>query len=447
MRKYLKVIILLVLVLVTVGYTYYFRPIMDDELFNYGFSVNLLNGLVPYLDFNMIIPPLFSYLLAVVLKIFGRRLIVYHFVIAGFVVGITYLGYRKLGLKAFIIYLLLLFYPYIGYNMFALLLFFLLLNVLGRKESSFYEAILISLMILTKQTLAILVIPNLLYAKKKKKIFCVYGVMGFAFLLYLIVNQNFGEFINYCFLGMFDFTSKNSSSFNLFWLVEIGVLIGLILGLVRTRKKELFYILMFQIMTFPTVNYFHFAISFVPVMYYFLLKFRNNRLVVLESSVLVVAFFLVSNASIYLVDHNYLYYSHYGVDNFMKGRVVNNFTEDYLEKMDIYLDKYQDSLQYILGNFSYLVKLSKNIPITKFDIINNGNMGYHGSYGYIQEIDEDCQRNSCVFIIRDEELTTKAHIQTSREILRYVSENYYREYSSNTFSVYVNDRKMMGSID
>ena len=57
----------------------------DDELFNYGFAYNILNGLVPYRDFNMIIPPLFNYLLAGILKLFGTKLIVYHFVIASII--------------------------------------------------------------------------------------------------------------------------------------------------------------------------------------------------------------------------------------------------------------------------------------------------------------------------------------------------------------------------
>ena len=64
------------MVLLTVTYTYYFKPIVDDELYNYGFSYNIINGLVPYKDFNMIIPPLFSYLYALIMNLFGTKLII-----------------------------------------------------------------------------------------------------------------------------------------------------------------------------------------------------------------------------------------------------------------------------------------------------------------------------------------------------------------------------------
>lgn len=442
MRKYWKASIFLLMVVGTVIYTYYLRPIVDDELFNYGFSVNLLNGMVPYRDFNMIIPPLFSYLVAVILKIFGMKLLVYHFVIAGIIVGITYFCYRKFKWNALIIYLLLLLYPYTGYNMWVLFLLFLLLNVVESKKAPLYEAILIGMMILTKQTLALMIIPSILYSKDRKRLICVYGIFGLGFLLYLIINQNLGEFINYCFLGMFDFTTKNHTGINLCLLLEVIILIGLVWLVIRTKRKDLFYVLMFQIIVFPIVNYIHFLIGFVPVVYLLLLRFKDNRLILLECFVATVFFFFGFHASFYLKNQTYLYYTYYEVNNFMKGRLVSCATDSYLEQIYTYLDKYQDHSQYILGNFSYLVKLNGNIPITKFDIINNGNMGYHGSYTYIQEIDKDCQKNSCVFIINDEEMARDKYVQTNREILEYVSNHYVKEYASNIFSVYVNELKV-----
>ena len=70
MKKYFKIIIPIILILLAVLYTYYVRPIVDDELYNYGFSVSILKGLVPYKDFNMIIPPFFSYIFSIILLLF-----------------------------------------------------------------------------------------------------------------------------------------------------------------------------------------------------------------------------------------------------------------------------------------------------------------------------------------------------------------------------------------
>ena len=44
---------------------------------------------------------------------------------------------------------------------------------------------------------------------------------------------------------------------------------------------------------------------------------------------------------------------------------------------------------YIEINTQSSIKLNLDIPINKYDIINNGNMGYNGSKNYIKEIDEE----------------------------------------------------------
>ena len=72
-----------------------------------------------------------------------------------------------------------------------------------------------------------------------------------------------------------------------------------------------------------------------------------------------------------------------------------------------------------------------------FDLINHGNMGYHGSERYIQEIDEDCQEQQCLFIVHDDELRSKAYNQTSMQILEYVTNNYYKIYATSIFGVYI----------
>ena len=97
--------------------------------------------------------------------------------------------------------------------MFALLLFFILLNLKEDDKKNYYlEPIIISLMILTKHTLGLLVIPSLIYSKKRLKTFLVYVISFLILLLYLIINNNIFEFIDYCILGMFSFTSNNGTT-------------------------------------------------------------------------------------------------------------------------------------------------------------------------------------------------------------------------------------------
>lgn len=436
MKKYLKIIIFISLIILTVSYTYYVRPIVDDELFNYGFAHNILNRLIPYKDFNMIIPPLFSYLLALIIGILGKKLLVYHIVIASFIVSITFLSYKKIGKSAIIIYILSLIYPYTGYNMFCLFLLFILLSLKENKYSTIIESIIISCMFLSKQTLGLLVIPSIIYSKNKKKTILVYLISICLFLLYLIINNNIYHFFDYCLFGMFDFADKNSTGIDFLFIVECLLLIILSIAAIKTKRKDIWLILIFQIITFPIVDYYHFIISFIPVVYLALLKFHKNIAVFILGTTIVLSFFLSFTYMMTINEKNFLF--HYNIDNFMKGRVTYRLTPDYVFRVKETIDKYKGYRPYILGNFSYLIKLNNDMTITKYDIINNGNMGYGGKDKYLKEIDEYCNKEKCIFVINDEEIVTKNRIQTNREILKYVQDNYYQRYSSNVFSVYTN---------
>ena len=99
-NKLLKLIIIGFLILLTVGYIYYFRPMVDDELFSYGFSYNIINGLIPYKDFNMVITPLFPYLLSFGL-IFLCKLLCYIQIIQ-----LLYFSILHVSLNSFLLFLI-----------------------------------------------------------------------------------------------------------------------------------------------------------------------------------------------------------------------------------------------------------------------------------------------------------------------------------------------------
>lgn len=436
MKKYLKVIIFIVLISITVGYIYYIRPLVDDELFNYGFAKNILDGLIPYKDFNMIIPPLFHYLLVPLLAIFGKRLIIYHIVIAFFITTITFISYKKIGKCAIIIYILLLIYPYTGYNMFCLFLLFILLEQNDNKYYLIIESIIISCMFLSKQTLGLLVIPSIIFSKNKKKTILIYLTSICMFLLYLIINNNIYEFFDYCLFGMLDFANKNNTGISFLFIVECILIIVLTALAIKTKRKDLWFVLVFQIITFPIVNYYHFIISFIPIVYLCLSKFYKNIGVFILGTTAVLSFFISLNFMISFTDRHYLH--NYDIDNFMKGRVTFRITSSYVFQVKEKLETYKEYRPYILGNFSYLIKLNNDFPINKYDIINNGNLGYNGQKKYLTEIDDYCKKEKCIFVMMDEEIVTKRKTQTNREILKYVQKEYKKVYNSNVFSVYIN---------
>lgn len=437
-KKLLKILFYLLVIVVTVIYTYKIRVVVDDEFFNYGFAKNILDGLIPYKDFNMIIPPLFAYITALVLKMFGKSLLVYHIFTALIIFGISYLSSKKIGKGAVSIYFFLLIYPYTGYNMFSLFLFFILLSLNEEDEKTFYlEPIIISLMILTKHTLGLLVIPSILYSKNKLKTFLVYVVSFFVLLGYLIINNSLFEFIDYCILGMFNFTSKNGTTFNFLVVVEVIIIGILIYRLIKNKRKDYFYILMYQIVTFPIVNYIHFMISFIPVVYLIINEYKKEPLVKWFGGVIAVSFFSCF-AYMFTVDYDEVGVTIYGEDNFMKGRLVYNDIANCIDLTEKYTAKYEEYKPYLLTNMAYQIKLNLDYEINKFDLINNGNMGYNGGEGYIEEIKDYCKDNKCMFFINEVEANDDMGNQTNQDILEYVDKSYKKIYSSNTINIYKN---------
>lgn len=444
-KKIVKILSLILLTTLAVLYSFYFTNLYSyDEIWNYGFAKNILDGLVPYRDFNMIVPPLFPYLFSIVLAIFSEKLIVYHIFMALITVAITFMVSKKIGLYAILVYINLLIYSANGYNVMTLLLLFILLYFLDKKikHKEIIIPLIISVMILTKQTLVLLVIPSLIYSKNKKKTFFVYLITGLLFLIYLVANNSIYQFFDYCILGMFEFTEKNTMSIPIYLIIEVILCLLLIYRLIKSKfqRKELFYILMYQIIAFPITDLSHFVLTYSSIIY---LLFKNKEIQVpmknvLFGGLLIINIFLllVTNYTTTITVKDYL--ANYPEDNFLKGRLVPKITNDYLKSMEEHVAASEAEEVYVLGIYSYLVKLALDRPITKYDLINNGNMGYKGHEKYIEEIASTCQNKTCLFIVNDSELNPKYHNQTNIEILEYVTANYNKTYSSSVFGIYQN---------
>ena len=136
---------------------------------------------------------------------------------------------------------------------------------------------------------------------------------------------------------------------------------------------------------------------------------------------------------------NKVNYERYSQENsFMEGRIMPKNMDVYVNSIGNFIEKYPDYELYIFGNNSYIIKLEYNLPINKFDLINNGNMGYKGEDKYIKDIEKNCANNNCLFIIDENELKRTDYTQVNKKILNYVIKNTTKVYSTNTFGAYIN---------
>lgn len=400
-----------------------------DSIWIYGFTHNISKGLIPYLDFNCCTTPLYYFIGSLFLKVFGNYMISLDIFNAIIITFIFLLLFRMIKFKAFIVFFFVLIFIPNGYNILSLFFLFLILFLIdSKKDNDIIVAFLLGLLFITKQNIGILLfIPYLYYSKKKLMGIFIFGLPLLAFSLYFYINNALFEFIDYCFLGMFDFASGNL--YLSFWIyVEFFILIWLFYLLIRSKfkDKELFYIIMFQGMMYPFANHAHFFCAFLPVFYYFLKKTKNHYALLFT---LLVGLF----CNIQTIFSNY-----------DQIHLENDIL--YLKNSSKYLEIFQSFNKYIDGTenyfFSgakgYLYKLYFDISIDKFDLWNEGNMGYKGIEERILELDNICKNENCLFFVEyydDPNLNNQSQVD---KFYSYVVNNYEKISDETYFSVYSN---------
>ena len=105
----------------------------------------------------------------------------------------------------------------------------------------------------------------------------------------------------------------------------------------------------------------------------------------------------------------------------------------YLKSID------DDKKIYIFGPLAYGFKIESGLKINKYDLVNDGNMGYMGDYIYLNEIKNDCNNKKCVFIINYiDRLYADKKSQTSRSMMDYVVNNCNLVNKTYIFGIYEN---------
>ena len=433
--------ILLLLAFICLYFCFYYitKTISMDEIWNYGFAYNITTGLVPYHDFNMILTPLYTYLLATLIFIFGHKFMVM-VVFNSILSGIThYLLFKKHGLSSLILMPCLFFISYTCYNSLSLLLLIILINVKETKRSEYLVGFIVSLMLLTKQTVGgVILIVSFILSKNKKQYLIGFLPLCVIFMGYLIITNSVYQFFDYCLFGMFDFTSGNSfSMFNfslIFYLLAFGFLLYLNIKK-KFKDTELLYILLFQVMAIPLFDYVHTLIAIIPFMAY-LLNHKISKKKEKYLGVGILSFYIFASLfSIIVLDFDEYKDTYYLNDSFLQGKRVG-IDFKYMYDLNKYFnDNFSDYKIYHLDAYAYLYKLVNNEKINKYDLNNKGNMGYHGDQRYIDEIKNDCQDKKCLLVIDDANIKG----QISKTIQNYVIENYTYYDSLHGVSLYTND--------
>ena len=428
-RKFLLYFLIFLFVFfITFVVTYICMPLNGDAVWLYGFGYNISEGLIIYRDFNVITTPLYYFIEVIFIKIFGNYLISVDLFNSLLVSLIILMLFDIVGIKSFFVFpLILIFFPN-GYNLFSLFWLMLILFLIEKKkENDCLIGLIVGLLFLTKQSVGLcLLFPALFYSKKRfKTIICF--ILPFLLLsVYLIFNNAFYDFINYCFLGLFDFGTKNNHYYGIIIIFELLILLYLIYNLFKSKfqNKEVFYILMFQILMYPLAETYHFFVSFFPVMYYFFKNKKNIHICfVLGFTIIWFSFciFFQVDKKVYF-EKDLLFLKNSG-----DLSILMHCFHDYLDGVDNY---------YFTGHYGYLYKLYYNIPINHYDLWNEGNLGYNGLEKRINEVDELCSNEVCMFIA--DSTTENEEQNQASKFYYYIKNNYIKVDSYDVFDIYSN---------
>ena len=419
MKRALKIVLFITIFLVFLFFNLIISPLNLDEIWSYGFGHNIFMGLTPYKDFNMVITPLYPFIVSCVFHIFGSNMLVFHMLNALLLTAIFYLMYLFAGRKSFILLPFFIWPVNVSipnYNMFILFLFLLLIYLEKKKINGFFIGIVIGLIFLTKQSVGSVLLLSVLYYYKDKKRFLL-EIIGFIipiliFFVYLIVTKSLSYFIDLCILGLFDFGSGNGNFISPLSIVSLVLVLSIIYK-IYNKENVLYnlYLLLFISIVIPIFDYYHFELFFFSYILLFMMEIELKKIRLDIMGFLL--FIVIIIFDFYRVDF----------DKSLYPNKVNKFEYRYLDSDSLYtiynvtknIEKYNNKV-IIIGPDSYYYKLVMDRKIGYLDLINTGNWGYTGSkklFDKIMNLDKDY-----VFFVNPNELGSNK--QTDQKLIKYI---------------------------
>lgn len=430
-------------IIVFLSYSFFIFPNnYGDPLNNYGFSYAITKGLLPYLDFNTISTPLYSFVMSIGLFIWNNYSM--FLLEQSLLVTIMFYLLNKIyGKKSFIVFLVICLLGFFSinatYNFFSLFLMIILLFLEEKyKDKDYLIGIVIGLAILSKHTVGVLlIIPSLIYYFKRKdkllKRFIGLVGVGLIFIIYLLITNSFMKFIDLCVLGLFDFSTKNGRVFSVLFYLSILMFIVSIIITIKNRKDiKNIYLLLGISIVIPLFDLCHFSIYALCITMQILpfIKKYENYLGFLSHvlSILIIIISYISLNNLYKPVLNkkikHFEYVYNGKNNY--NTTVKNFE---------LFDEYPDAL--ILSYAKMHYDISRDKDIDYYDVLLYGNYGYNGSKKMINKIKK--LKNTYIIIDERSYLDDSVDSQFDKTIIEYVINNYKQVEKKDDFLIYYKD--------
>lgn len=429
MRLKKKDILILVIIFIYTGILITYSNADNDLIWNYGFSYNFANHLLMYKDYNMVITPLYPFLGGILMRILGNNFLIFNLYNTILSTILYYYLYKRYPHTFIPSIILISFILRPSYNFLALFLVLILLNI--KEEKDFFIGFILGLLFLTKQSFILLILPSIYLITKPKRLFKRIGAFFLPclfFLIYFILTNTFLDFLNYTFLGLFSFSSKNSF-FNLGTIFILSLIIYLFLYYLRTKDIKVLYLITYQIMAYPIFNTMHIILSIIPVIIYFLDKLVKKK----KYNLNYLRYFNYF-ASILLICPLLSIPLQYLNKDLVEGENAleyKDISRSYLLNKDLFLKEVPNlNNTYFLMYDAYLYKYLLNNHITSYDLLLNGNLGYNGEE---RVIDYFNSLDSNTYFVLNRVYTGG---QLSKNIDAYIRNHYLKVKDFQEFTLY-----------
>lgn len=402
-----------------------------DSISSYGFSYSIAKGLIPYKDFNMIITPLHGFVMSIGLILFSHNNVVFLIEHALIITFSFYFLYKTFGGSSWLFLAFMCFPSFIAfcptYNYFCFFLVTIVLFLEKNEKNDCLIGFFLGLLILTKQSIGFcLLIPSVVCCIKNRdkllKRFLGLCVPIVLFVFYLLVTDSFFQFIDMCFLGLFDFAEKNTIALNSYFYLSLVLFVFSIIYVIKDRKDITgWYVLFSFSVMLPIFNYYHFYVylMFISLLVISIVQKRNvKNCYIIFFSIFICVTSIISNFFLSGV------YKKAEVFTFKNFNYYFYFSEKrkYLEILDGLYNKYRAGGNTIMiSSDSIYVHIMNEDETSYFTILNEGNHGYNGTKKMINKIDK---MKETYFIIDLLEVDNQISVsQFNLKVVNYIREN------------------------
>lgn len=476
-KKHDNWIVFLVMILISMGFTLCIVITSGDELWNFNNAYKFFSGYKMYTDMNIIIPPMFFYIVNIMFHLIGANILTFKIVgilIYGFTNLCIYNIFKALNINkknafCYLIMMQTIILPLvtIGANYNLLAIVFVLLGILllirTESESKYFwvlQGIITYLILFSKQNIGtyylvgILMIEVMLKGLVKEtikqiiKLIGIISILSIFTMLYFYFQGNLYDFINYTVLGISEFTQNFSiDMYVLFLIVMDGIILFIGIFLCKKKmfqneqKEQITILAAFSItlsfVIYPIINEYHIKLALILpfITLFYILHFLILEEFKLEKILEFISILILGITCIYSFYFSYIWILNAKFDLAYShpyyGGVIEKGTEEKIEIINQYILQQQEVEKrvVILSEEAglYLIPLQQNNGILDLPFL--GNLGREGEDGLIKQIQK---LESCHILLKQGDIFW----QESQKTNDYIKQSYEKIGEIEDFDIY-----------